>query len=80
MNHIPVEPLNVPIKSLNVWNGEIFHEVKVLGEYTTTAVIWKKTLQRDIDHLCTDEDILQQIRKNIRAVLNLVEVNNRNII
>ena len=39
-----------------------------------------------MDHLytlldqCTDEDILQQIRKNIRAVLNLVEVNNRNII
>ena len=32
-----------------------------------------------LDH-CTDEDILQQTRKNIRAALNLVEVNNRNII
>ena len=39
-----------------------------------------------MDHLyallnqCTDEDILQQIRKNIRAVLIVVEVNNRSII
>ena len=37
----------------------------------------KEDIQRDMDHLytlldqCTDEDILQQIRKNIRAVLNL---------
>ena len=41
----------------------------------------KEDIQRDMDHLyslldqCTDEDILQQIRKNIRAMLNLVEVN-----
>ena len=39
LNHIPVEPLNVSMKSLNVWNEEIFREVKVLGEYTTIAVI-----------------------------------------
>ena len=68
------------MKSLNVWNEEIFHEVKVLAEYTTTAVM-KEDIQTDMDHLyvlldhCTDEDILQQIRKNIRAALNLVEVN-----
>ena len=72
------------MKSLNVWNEEIFCEVKVLGEYTTTAAM-KDDIQRDMDHLytlldqCTDEDILQHVRKNIRAVLNL-EVNNRNII
>ena len=41
----------------------------------------KEDIQRDMDHLyalldqCTDEDILQQIRKNIRVALNLVEVN-----
>ena len=85
LNHIPVEPLNVPIKSLNVWNKEIFHKVKVLGEYTTTVAM-KEDIQRDMNHLYTlldhytDEDILQQIRKNITAALNLVEVNNRNII
>ena len=73
------------MKSLNVWNEEIFHNIKVLGEYTTTAAM-KEDIQRDMDHLytlldqCTDEDILQHVRKNIRAVLNLVEVNNRNII
>ena len=27
------------MKSLDVWNEEIFHEIKVLGEYTTTAAI-----------------------------------------
>ena len=79
-NHIPAEPSDVPMKSVNVGNEEIFHEVKVLGEYTTTADI-KEDIQRDMDHLhalldqCTDEDILQYVRKNIRAVLNLVEVN-----
>ena len=37
-------------------------------------------IQRDMDHLytlfdqCTDEDILQHVKKNIRAALNLVEV------
>ena len=73
------------MKPLNVWNEEIFCKVKVLGVYTTTAAI-KEDMQRDMDHLyvlldqCTREDILQQIRKDIRAVLNLVEVNNRNII
>ena len=73
------------MKSLNVWNEEIFHNIKVLGEYTTTAAM-KEDIQRDMDHLytlldqCTDEHILQHVRKNIRAVLNLVEVNNRNII
>ena len=36
-NRITAEPSNVPMKSLNVGNKEIFHEVKVLGEYTTTA-------------------------------------------
>ena len=45
----------------------------------------KEDIQRDIDHLyalfqCTDEDILQQIRKNKRAAFNLVKVNNKNII
>ena len=41
----------------------------------------KEDIQTDMHHLCalldhcTDEDILQQIRKNIRAALNLVEVN-----
>ena len=85
LNHIPIEPSNVPMKSLNVGNEEMIHEVKALGEYTTTADM-KEDIQRDIDHLyamldqCTDEDILQQIRKNIIAELNLVEVNNRNII
>ena len=73
------------MKSLNVWNEEIFCKVKVLGEYTTTTVM-KEDIQRDKDHLytlldqCTHEVILQQIRKDIRPVLNLVEVNNRNII
>ena len=32
LNHIPVEALNVPMKSLNVWNEEIFCKVKVLGQ------------------------------------------------
>ena len=65
VNYIPVEPSNVPLKSLN---GEIFREVKVLGEYTTTVAM-KEDIQRDIDHLyalldqCThQEGILQQIR------------------
>ena len=55
------------MKLLNVGNEEIFSEVKVLGEYTTTPAI-KEDIQRDMDHLytlldqCTDEDILQQIR------------------
>ena len=85
LNHIPIEPSSVPTKSLNVGNEEMIHEVKALGEYTTTADI-KEDIQRDIDHLyamldqCTDEDILQQIRKNIIPELNLVKVNNRNII
>ena len=68
------------MKSLNVGNKEIFHEVKVLGEYSTTAAM-KEDIERDMDHLyalldqCTDEDILQHVKKNIRAALNLVEVN-----
>ena len=39
-----------------------------------------------IDHLyalldhCTYEDILQQIKKNMKVALNVVKVNNRNII
>ena len=80
LNHIPVEPSIVPIKSLKVKNEQIFCEVNILGKYTTTAAM-KEDIQRDMDHLytlldqCTDEDILQQIRKNIRAALNLVEVN-----
>ena len=80
LNHIPVEPSNVPMKSLNVGNEEIFHEVKVLGEYASTADM-KEDVHRDMAYLytlldqCTDEDILQQIRKNIRVALNLVEVN-----
>ena len=59
---------------------KIFCEVKVLVEWTTTVAM-KEDIQIDMDHLyvlldqCTDEDILQQIRKNIRAALNLVEVN-----
>ena len=79
LNHTPVESLNVPMISLNVWNEEILCKVKVLGEYTTTAAM-KEDIQRDMDHVyalldqCTDEDILQQFRKNIRAALNLVEV------
>ena len=36
LNDIPVKPLNVPMKSLCVGNNDIFHEVKVLTEYTTT--------------------------------------------
>ena len=80
LNHIPVEPSNVPMKSLYVGNKEIFHEVKVLGEYTKAAVM-NEDIQRDMDHLytlldqCTHEDILQHVRKNIKAVLNLIEVN-----
>ena len=76
LNHIPVEPSNIPMKSLNVGNEEIFHEVKVLGEYASTADM-KEDVHRDMAYLytlldqCTDEDILQQIRKNIRAALNL---------
>ena len=68
------------MKSLNVGNEEIFHEVKALGDYTTTSAM-KEDIQRDMDHLyalldqCTDKDILQHIRMNIRAALNLVEVN-----
>ena len=67
------------LKSLYVGNKEIFHEVKALGEYTTNTAM--KDTQRDMDHLytlldqCTDEDILQHVRKNIRAALNLVKVN-----
>ena len=40
----------------------------------------KEHVQRDIDHLyvlldhCTHEDVLQQIRKNIRAALNLKNI------
>ena len=71
LNHIPVEPSNVFIKSLYVGNKEIFHEVKALREYTTNTAT--KDTQRDMDHLlytlldqCTDEDILQHVRKNIR--------------
>ena len=73
------------MKSLSVWNEEIFHKVKVLGEYTTTVAM-KEDIQKDMDHLyalldhCTDEDILQQTRKNIITRLNFVKVNNRNII
>ena len=50
------------MKSLNVGNKKIFHEIKALEEYTTTADM--KDIQRDMDHLytfldqCTDEDIL----------------------
>ena len=72
LNHILVELLNVPMKSLNVWNEEIFHKVKVLEEYTT-SVSMKEDIEKDKDHLyalldhCTHENILQQIRKNIRA-------------
>ena len=42
----------------------------------------KMYIERDMAHLyalldqCTDEDILQQIRKNIRAALNLLKINN----
>ena len=81
--HLVIKHLKVPMKSLNVWNEEIFCEV--LGEHTTTAAM-KEDIQRDMDHLyvlldqCTDENILQQIRKNKRAALNLVEVNNKSII
>ena len=52
----------------------------------TPTASMKEDIQRDMDHLyvlldhCAHEDILQQIRKNIRATLNLVEVNNKNII
>ena len=68
------------MKSLNVGNEELFHDVKVLGDTLPTAAM-KENIQRDMDHLyflldqCADEDILQQIRKNIRTALNLVEVN-----
>ena len=78
LNQIPVESSNVSMKSLNVGNKKIFHEVKVLVKYTITAAM--KDIQRDMDHLytlfdqCTDEDILQHVKKNIRAALNLVEV------
>ena len=57
------------MNSFNIWNEEIFHNVKVLGEYTMIAAM-KEDIQRDMDHLyalldqCTHEDILQQIRKN----------------
>ena len=63
LNHIPVEPSNAPMKSLNIGNEEIFDEVKALGEYTTTAAM-KVDIQREMEHLyglldrCTDEDIL----------------------
>ena len=68
------------MKSLSVWNEEIFHKVKVLGDYTTTVAM-KEDIQRDMDHLytlldqCTHGDILQHVKKNIRAALILVEVN-----
>ena len=64
LNHIPVEPSKVPMKSLNVWNEEISREV--LGEHMTTAAM-KEDIQRDMNHLyalldqCIHEDILQQI-------------------
>ena len=51
------------MKSLNVWNEEIFCKLKVLDEYTTIAAM-KKDIQRDMDHLyelldqCTEEHIL----------------------
>ena len=73
------------MKSVSVWNEEIFHKVKVLGDYTTTVAM-KEDIQRDMDHLytlleqCTHEDILQQTRKNIITRLNFINVNNRNII
>ena len=72
LNHIPVEPSNFPVRSFNFGNEEIFREVKVLNEYTTT-VVRKEEIQRDMDYLytlldqCTDEDILQHVRKDIRA-------------
>ena len=59
------------MKSIKVGNEEIL---------TTTAAM-KEDIQRDIVHLyalldqCTDEDLLQQIRKSIRAALNIAEVN-----
>ena len=77
LNHIPEELSNVPMKSIKVGNEEIFCE---LGEYTTTAAM-QEDMQRDMVRLyallnqCTDEDLLQQIRKNIRAALNICEVN-----
>ena len=52
----------------------------MLNEYTTT-VVKKEEIQKDMDHLYalldqyTNEDILQHVRKDIRAALNLVEVN-----
>ena len=67
-NYISVKPPNVPMKSLNVGNEEILHEVKVIGEYTITAAM-KEDIHRDMAHLyvlldqCMDEDILQQIRR-----------------
>ena len=42
MNHTPVELLNVPMRSLSVWNKKIFREVKVLGKYTTTVAMKKR--------------------------------------
>ena len=38
------------MKSLNVGNEEIFHEVKALGDYNTTSAM-KEDIQRDMDHL-----------------------------
>ena len=42
LNHTPVELLNVPMRSLSVWNKKIFREVKVLGKYTTTVAMKKR--------------------------------------
>ena len=42
LNYIPVEALNVPMKSLNVWNEEIFYKVKVLGEQLPPDKIYRE--------------------------------------
>ena len=47
------------MKSLNVGNEEIFHDVKVLGD--TTAAM-KEDIQRDMDHLYF---LLDQCEKRI---------------
>ena len=50
MNYFPVEPSNVPVKSLNVGNEEVFCELKVLGKYTIATAI-KEDIQWDMNHL-----------------------------
>ena len=41
------------MKSLNVGNEEIFHEVKVIGEYTTTVAMKEDTyIERDGSCIC----------------------------